>query len=179
MGRALRLARASSLRLPDAPTRVDHDPNQAAESIVRGYVNKPTITEHETNRAFYRPSDDTVDIPLRGQFTDSDAFYDVLFHELGHSTGHASRLNRDVANTYGHHAYSKEELVAEMTSAFLCQSAGINSTMPNHGAYIEGWLSALNKDRKMLVWAAGKAQAAADYILGIKPADTHQGIVEQ
>jgi antirestriction protein ArdC len=95
-------------------------------------------------------------------------FYSVLFHELGHSTGHKSRLARKdfCEASFGSETYSKEELVAEMTAAFLC---GVNQielkTIDNSAAYIKSWLKKLKDDPKMVVLAAAQAQKAADYIL--------------
>ena len=144
------------------------NPIQEAESVVSNMPNRPEI-EHRGNRAFYRPSADLVVMPPRDQFHAETGYYDTLFHELGHSTGHSSRLNRktliDLA-AFGDHNYSKEELVAEMTSAFLCGVTGIvRDTIANSAAYIQSWLRALDDDRRLVVHAAAQAQKAADYIL--------------
>ena len=98
-------------------------------------------------------------------------YYAVAFHELTHSTGHESRLNRaGVAGSrlaaFGSADYSREELVAEMGSAFLCAEAGIESTLDNSAAYLKGWLGALKGDSRLIVTAASAAQRAADFILG-------------
>ena len=95
----------------------------------------------------------------------------VAFHKLTHSTGHESRLNRaGVAGSRlaasGSADYSREELVAEMGSAFLCAEAGIESTLDNSAAYLKGWLGALKGDERLIVTAASAAQRAADFILG-------------
>jgi antirestriction protein ArdC len=104
-------------------------------------------------------------------FVASEDYYDVLFHELAHSTGHASRLNRkEIANhtKFGSEQYSIEELTAEMTSCFLKSHAGIpESTLENSVSYIQGWLKVLKSDRKFIVYAAAQAQRAADFILNL------------
>jgi len=120
-------------------------------------------------RAFYRPSEDLVNIPRPEAFESTEEHYCTLFHELVHSTGHGSRLDRktikDVA-PFGSANYSREELIAEMGAAFLCGSAGIeNATIDNSAAYIKGWLGVLGSDSKMVVIAASQAQKAAEYIL--------------
>jgi antirestriction protein ArdC len=101
--------------------------------------NSPAI-EHREARAYYRPSTDTVNMPQRGLFPKAEHYYSVLFHELTHSTGHLSRLNRETLRdmlTFGDTNYSKEELVAEMGAAYLCGAAGIvNETVDNSAAYI-------------------------------------------
>src|SRR5262245_3273838 len=120
--------------------------------------------------AYYRPSTDTVNMPQRELFPKAEHYYSVLFHELTHSTGHMSRLNRETLRdmlTFGDTNYGKEELVAEMGAAYLCGVAGIvNETVDNSAAYIQGWLSKLRKDKRILIQAAAQAQRATDYILG-------------
>jgi len=111
-------------------------------------------------------------MPDRERFTGEDEYFSVLFHELTHSTGHASRLNRPTiteANGFGSQEYSKEELIAEMGAAFLCGVAGIGErTLNNSAAYLQNWLEALQNDKKLIVQAAAQAQKAADFILGTK-----------
>jgi len=142
---------------------------EAAEKIVAGYENGPTI-KHGGGQAFYRPSADTVQMPEKSSFVSDEAYYSTLFHELSHSTGHESRLNRKgivSTNFFGSHEYSQEELVAEMSASFLNAEAGIlDDNFDNSVAYIQSWLKALDDDRKMVVMAAQQAQKAADHILG-------------
>ncbi len=94
-----------------------------------------------------------------------------MFHELAHSTGHAERLNRKELvehGGFGKENYSKEELTAELTAAYICAVCGIEEPVINNStAYIQGWLMALKNDRKLILNAATQAQAAADYILNI------------
>lgn len=145
-----------------------------AEAIVLSMPNKPVIHERPSERAFYRPSTDEVTVPLRAQFPNIEEFYSTLFHELAHSTGHSSRLARkgseDVSHQFGSAPYAKEELVAEMTNAFLSAEAGIDPvTLENSAAYIANWKKVLQDDPKVLVQAASAAQKAADYILNRQP----------
>jgi antirestriction protein ArdC len=110
-------------------------------------------------------------MPKPEQFLSSAEYYSTLFHELGHSTGAEKRLNRPSvvdAKPFGSADYGREELVAEFTAAFLCGSTGVLPTLvENSAAYIAGWKKAIKDDPKCIVWAAGRAQKAADYILGI------------
>jgi antirestriction protein ArdC len=110
-----------------------------------------------------------VNMPEQRLFPKLEHYYSVLFHELTHSTGHRSRLNRDTLNdllAFGDTNYSKEELVAEMGAAYLCRVAGIaNETLDNSAAYIQGWLGKLRTDKRLLIHAAAQAQKAADWIL--------------
>jgi antirestriction protein ArdC len=119
------------------------------------------------DRACYSPLSDLVSMPAATSFKSHHAFEATLFHELVHSTGHASRLGREIQNVFGDHKYSKEELVAELGAAFLCARAGIQSPEleANSAAYIKSWLSAFQGDPKMLVQAASAAQKAVDHIL--------------
>ncbi len=143
------------------------DPIDAAESIWTEMHNRPAI-RFNGDRAFYTPLTDTVTVPPREAYSKPEEWYSTLFHELGHSTGHKSRLNRELAGGFGSEKYGKEELIAEMTAAFLCAACGIEkATIDNSAAYIDGWRQAINGDRKMVVLAAAAAQKAADYIRNI------------
>lgn len=151
-----------------AAEKASVNPIETAEAIVAGMPTPPSI-RHLGDQAFYRPSTDSVVVPAREAFDSAPAYYATVFHELAHSTGHHSRLDRPAvaAPSFGSHAYSKEELVAEMSAAFLCTEAGIDlQTIDNSAAYVASWLSALRNDRRLLVQAAAAAQKAADYILG-------------
>jgi antirestriction protein ArdC len=148
----------------------EHDPIQEAEKVVQNYMNAPEI-RYSSGRAYYHPALDYVNMPPMIDFKQCEEFYCVMFHELAHSTGHKSRLNRPGITgiaAFGSETYSKEELVAEMTAAMLCGTAGIENTYENSAAYIASWLKALKSDNKMIVQAAAQAQKAADYILGVK-----------
>jgi antirestriction protein ArdC len=141
---------------------------EACERIVRSMRNAPKI--EDSSAAWYRPLTDTVGIPPKSRFVGSPEYYSTLFHELGHSTGHKSRLDRECFGNpihFGSESYSKEELVAEFTAAFLCGHAEIApSVIENSAAYLRGWLSRLRSDSKLLVSAASHAQKACDYIMG-------------
>lgn len=151
----------------------DNDPIEEAEAIVAAYLDRPEV-KHGFNRACYIPSLDEINMPALSKFRGPEEYYSTLFHELAHSTGHEKRIGRHhstEARVFGDEAYSKEELTAEMTAAFLCAEAGIEKTIDNAAAYIQSWLKALQNDKKMLIVAAGAAQKAADYIMGTKAAE--------
>lgn len=148
----------------------DHDPIEAGEEILKQYMNAPEL-RFAPGRAYYRPSMDYVSVPNMKDYPNPNEYYSVLFHEMVHSTGHKSRLNRtgitEMAG-FGSETYSKEELVAEMGAAMLCGVAKIdNHTIENSASYIASWLRKLKDDKKMVIQAAGQAQKAADYILGV------------
>ncbi len=147
-----------------------NNPIKAADKIVTGYKihGGPKIEYHE-QRAYYRPSQDIINMPKFNTFVDAISFYQTLFHEMIHSTGHESRLNRLSKDAhFGSQDYSKEELIAEMGASFLSGHAGIfnNEQLEQAGAYIQGWLKALKNDKMMVIKAAAQAQKAADYIGG-------------
>ncbi len=131
---------------------------------------EPPAIKHGMAKAFYSPSDDCIGMPERERFNGEAGYYATLFHELVHSTGHEKRLKRASIiehNGYGSDQYCKEELIAELGSAFLCGYADIvERTIDNSAAYLEGWLKQLQSDRTLIVSAAAQAQKAVDYMLG-------------
>lgn len=146
-------------------------PIEKAEQIVTGYRNPPSI-HYGGPKAFYRPSEDRVQMPHKHTFEQSEGFYQVLLHELSHSTGHQSRLARKEVmerNEFGSEDYSAEEICTELSASMLCAVAGIsNETIELSASYINGWISVLRQDKKAIVIAAARAQASADHILGRK-----------
>lgn len=147
------------------------EPDAAADAIITGYVNRSGITfrHEEGGRAFYQPSTDTVVLPFREQFTETAEYYSAAFHELTHSTGHPTRLNRITSPAFfGSEDYSKEELVAEIGASALVNFAGIetDSSFRNNVAYLQNWLQVLKNDKRFIVSAAGKAEKAVNLIIG-------------
>jgi antirestriction protein ArdC len=136
-------------------------------AVVRGMPNKPAIKQDSPKVAYYNPKADEVHIGKVGNFKTSTAYYATLFHELVHSTGHESRLNRGLEGiTTNKLGYSREELVAELGSAYLCELSGIGKpTLKNAAAYIQHWVTFITEDPKAMVGAALRAEKACDYIL--------------
>ena len=152
--------------------KADNDPIERCEDIVKGYKTCPKI-KPDLSKAFYSHGDDYIGIPPIAQFESSEEYYSTLFHELTHSTGHTSRLNRNtikVGHNYGSADYSKEELIAEMGASFLCNLTGIdNAAVTNNNAgYIQGWVECLKEDKRLIIQSSSKARKSTDYILGIK-----------
>ena len=145
------------------------NPIEECESIANRMPKSPRIEQH--SHAFYRSSADMVGMPSRNCFESPEAYYSTLFHELTHSTGHVSRLNRFAENStdhqFGSESYSKEELIAEMGAAMLTGIAGIShATLSNSASYLQAWINRLKSDSRLIISAASHAQKAADYILG-------------
>ena len=147
-------------------------PVEKAENVINNYVSKSGIGFNAkiSDKAFYSPSSDCVVIPAMEQYSDVSEYYSTTFHELTHSTGHKSRLDRltsGAAAAFGGEEYSKEELVAELGAAALCNQCGIETkaSFKNSAAYIQSWIKALRNDKRMIVSASSQAQKAVNFIL--------------
>jgi antirestriction protein ArdC len=160
-------------KLPKIETH-QHDPIEAVEKIIAGMPNPPEIVR-TGSKAYYSPITDRITLPPRELFESAAEDAATTLHELSHSTGHEKRLGREGITEvapFGSAVYSREELVAELSAAFLCAEAGIsNAVIRNQAAYIAGWLARLRDDRRLIVQAAAQAQKAADYILNRTPAE--------
>ena len=153
-------------------------PIQRAEDVISAYLQREStlrfFNEEESASAYYSPARDEVVVPRLAQYQLAEEYYSTAFHEFTHSTMHESRCNRKSESTitrFGDKDYSREELVAEIGSAMLCNRIGIENekAFQNSAAYIQSWLKALKNDNKMIVWAAKKAEEAARYILNEQP----------
>lgn len=161
---------------PKSIKPIEHEPIEEAEKIKTNYMDREKIVIKElvTNDAYYSPTRDYIQIPCKKQYKDIIEFYSTLFHEMVHSTGHRDRLGRLDATqklaSFGSEDYSKEELIAEIGSAFLMNHIGIESpkTFKNSAAYIQSWLKVLKNDNRFIVSASSKAEKAMKYILGAK-----------
>ena len=151
-----------------AGEKKEFNPIEKAEEILNGFKNKPLI-EHTGNEARYITGHDLIRLPSKQKFNNEEGYYATMFHELTHSTGHGTRLKRKEimeGTVFGSDDYSKEELIAEAGSSFMCAIAGINNTIDNSAGYIQNWLSVLKNNKRWLVCAFTTAQKAVDYILG-------------
>ena len=148
-----------------------NDPIQTCEDIVTNMVQAPKI-KYDKEQAYYSPKYDYVSVPDMESFESSEKFYGTLFHELVHSTGHESRLNRKELmkmDPFASKTYSIEELTAEIGACYLNSFAGIDiEGMDNNIAYIHSWLNRLKNDKRFIFYASSHAQKAVDFILGIK-----------
>ena len=147
--------------------------DEAADEVASGYISREGIAfrTEKGDMAFYRPSEDLIVLPIPEQFTSREEYYSTLFHELTHSTGHPKRLNRiEKTAAFGNNDYNREELVAEIGSASLCATLGIENkdSFTNSAAYIQNWLKALRNDKRMIVWATSRAEKAVRMILNIQ-----------
>lgn len=149
--------------VPQEPLQ-DFEKDDRAEKLI--LYTGAEIEIVESNRAYYNRAADKIRLPLREQFRgESEPFYATALHELGHWTGHPSRLNREFGMSFGDPAYAREELVAELCSAFCCAALGFSKTISSNSAYIKNWIGILKEDNKAIVRASAQAQKAADLIL--------------
>ena len=119
------------------------------------------------DRAFYVPSADYIQVPPSSSFFEPINWHRTVFHELGHHSGHPSRLNRDLSGGFGSPSYAREELVAEMCGAFVCAALAIVPTV-RHADYLGTWLEVLREDNRAIIRAASAASKAADYLLAFR-----------
>lgn len=125
-------------------------------------------TKHGGNRAYYSPDADSIRLPARADFKTEADYWATRFHEIAHSTGHESRLNRDFSGRFGNEAYAFEELIAEVTAANLCTASGVTPSgeiREDHIAYIAGWKKAIRKDKNTVHSAFKQARLATEVIL--------------
>jgi antirestriction protein ArdC len=120
------------------------------------------------DRAYYATGEDYIRVPPPQAYFEPVNWHRTALHELGHATGHPSRLNRDQSGSFGTKKYAFEELIAELCAAFSCASLGIVPTV-RHADYIGSWLDILRDDNRAIVRAASQASKAADYLLGFVP----------
>ena len=123
--------------------------------------------------AFYSPSHDFIQVPPQQAYFEPIDWYRTVLHELGHLSGHSSRLNRDFSGRHGSQAYAREELVAELCSAFLCAELGVVPTV-RHADYLGAWLEILQGDNRAIFQAASMASRAADFVMGRRDAGRGQ-----
>lgn len=146
-------------------------PFQVIEAGERILADSGADIRYGGSRAFYTPSADFIRLPHKENFIDAPAFYATAAHELGHWTGHTSRLNRETlmkSKGFDQHDenYAREELCAELASLYMSAETGLPHNPDQHAAYIGSWLQALKKDKNEIFRAASAASAAADYVLG-------------
>lgn len=139
-------------------------PVERAENIIA--ANGVPVTHNTDGSAFYSPGGDFICLPPRESFATVDAYYSTLLHEVGHSTGHPTRLNREFGGQFGSEGYAREELRAELASTFLCGELGIATTGSDeqHAAYVKSWVSALKNDYNEIFRAAADAEKICNYL---------------
>jgi len=146
---------------------VEREPVAIADGVARAlaYPGGPEVVHRSQDRAFYTAKNDRITLPEVEQFTSESAFAETALHEVTHSTGHSSRLDRLEEGRFGCESYAKEELVAEIGAAMLATHLGLDISWDQTAAYVGSWLKALKDDRSMIVSTAQAAQKAVDVVL--------------
>ena len=151
----------------EMPTIDVNDRIEKAEAILDYWNANESKIVYGGSQAFYRPSTDEVHLPEREKFKSTQSFYDTAFHEIGHSTGHQSRLNRDLSGGFGSQSYAMEELRAEIASIFMAQDLGIEPSedrLQNNAAYIQSWKDEIKENPNALFTAIADAGKIARYV---------------
>lgn len=132
------------------------------------------ITHENGDRAFYRPSSDAIVLPEKEQFHSPDGYYATALHELGHWTGHPSRLDRDLAHPFGSEGYAKEELRAEISSLMIARELGVGHDPEQHASYVGSWLKVIENDPAEVYRAAKDADAITNYVMEFEHSKEHE-----
>ena len=158
------ISQFDNLKLPEYKVpEYQWSPVERAETILKN--SRAEIREVAGDRAFYSPDSDSITLPMRTQFQKAEDFYDTALHELGHWTGHVSRLNRDLSGGFGSESYAKEELNAEIASMMVAMNIGLPHNTQSHASYVEGWVKALRSDPREIFRASAVADKIKDYLL--------------
>ena len=155
------LAGLIQARMPEATERPAIEPISQAEQILGAW---PVPAGWGGERAFYVPAIDRIQLPGRESFHGAAALYATWGHEAIHSTGHESRLARDLSSAFGSSSYAREELIAELGSVLLGQRLQIGCELTSHAAYLESWISVLRESPKVLLQVVSEARQAVDLI---------------
>lgn len=157
-------------KLPEVTTSTyEHEPDVQAQSIVDTYIEREAIKVDKGPSAFYTPTTDSIVMPPIKAFPELSKYYSTWFHEMVHSTGSATRLNRDLNGNMRTQSYSKEELTAEIGASFLNHRCGfLENTIENSKAYIQSWIKRFREEdgATYIVHAAGRAEKAVGFIVG-------------
>ena len=145
--------------------RYEWEPQERAEALLK--ASGAVIKHDQADKAFYRPSTDEIHLPPRSSFDAGDKYYATALHELGHWTGHASRLDREFGPR-GTQAYAKEELRAEIASWMLGEDIGVGHDPGQHAAYVQNWIQALKDDPHEIIHACRAAEHIRDYVLELE-----------
>lgn len=125
-------------------------------------VEHKTVVRHQGERAYYSPSKDIINMPLKSKFKDTEGYYSTLLHELVHWTGHKDRINR--LELVSETDRGLEELVAEIGASFLCAEHGLSPNIANASSYVASWLKVLQNDHNFIYTAVQKANCAINYL---------------
>ena len=147
---------------------------ERAETILA--ASGAAIRHESGNRAFYRSATDSIHLPQPGQFASADRYYATALHELGHWTGHASRLDRDLSHPFGSEGYAREELRAEIASLILGDALGIGHDPGQHAAYVKSWIQVLENDPLEIVRAGADAEKIQRFVMSFEQVQQQENV---
>lgn len=147
-------------------TKYDWTPIEKGEAILA--ASGADIRHDQFKKAFYSPSTDSIHLPQKSQFRDDAKYYGTALHELGHWTGHESRLDRNLSGGFGSESYAREELRAELASYFLAARTGIPNDPDRHASYLQSWIRALKDDKNEIYRASRDAEYITEYVLELE-----------
>jgi len=159
------------------PKEQQWTPIERAEHILK--ASGADIRHAQQDRAFYRSSTDSIHMPEKGQFAEASGYYSTALHELGHWTGHSTRLDRPLGNPFGSEAYAKEELRAEIASMIVGETVGIGHDAKDHAAYVGNWVKVLKEDPMEILRAAADAEKIHDYVMAFEQQQVQETTQEQ
>ena len=142
-------------------SRTEPERLEAAEAVLNDWEVKP---QFGGSKAFYMPATDVICLPSRNRFDSPAAFVATWAHEVAHSTGHKSRLHRDLSGRMGSASYAREELIAELASFLICNRLEVESCSESHGAYLQSWADVLRESPKIIFTILAQSRRAADLI---------------
>jgi antirestriction protein ArdC len=154
---------------PFIPPNVIEAPWRRPEAAQIILENSRAVVRTGGDKPFYAPNGDFIQLPPDNAFRGPEYWATTALHELGHWTGHPTRLNREMNKKYGSAGYAMEELRAELSSAFIAGELGIPADIPNHASYIQSWLKPLKDSKHEIFRAAADAQRIVDMVLGFHP----------
>ena len=154
---------------PYAVPAIEETPWQRPEAADLILKNSGAAVRIGGGRAFYSPCTDHIQLPPEEAFNGPHVWAAVALHELGHWTGHNTRLDRDLSGKFGSGAYAQEELRAELASAFIGATLGLPTDIPQHASYLASWIQKLKEDKREIFRAAADAQKIADFALTFHP----------
>ena len=147
--------------LGEVTSRPEPERLEAAEAVLKNWEVMP---QFGGSRAFYIPNSDTICLPSRSRFESPAAFVATWAHEVAHSTGHKSRLSRDLSGRMGSASYAREELIAELASFLICRRLEVDSCPENHASYLNSWIEMLRESPKIILKVFSESRKAADLI---------------
>ncbi|WP_133408266.1 ArdC family protein [Parashewanella tropica] len=150
--------------------KIKKEPDWQRHERAEKIINNLGVSVHhdQHDNAYYSPSSDSIHLPAKSQFETADRYLATIFHETAHSTGHSSRLDRDLSGRFGDESYAKEELRAEIASLMIGDELQIGHDFGQHAAYVGAWIQVLQDDPKEILRASRDAEKIQQFVMGLE-----------